>query len=110
MSNVDAFSPPLHHVDQEHAEDTPIVGHGLDERFQSGVYLKPDPVTALRFSTIGCVVVDEVWSVVVSIDGEQPRGGEPVAYPGAVEASLHHVDEHAGDVSPVVGVVFDELG
>ena len=58
---------------------------------------------------IGSVVGDEVGSVIVSIDGEEPCGRQPVTDLGAFEASFHHVDEDAGDVVPVVGVVSDEL-
>ena len=46
----------------------------------------------------------------MSVDGEQSGGGEPVADLGAVETSLHHIDEDAGDVVAVVGVVSDVLG
>ena len=58
---------------------------------------------------MGGVVGDEVVSVIVSVDDEQPCGGEPVADLGAIDAPVRHADESAGHVSAVVGVVSDEL-
>ena len=74
------------------------------------VYGDPHSLAPLLVRDVRSVVGDEVGGVFVSVDGEQSGGCEPVAHPGAVEASFHHVDEDAGDVVAVVGVFSDELG
>ena len=110
MSDVAAFALALHHVDEKHADDSPVVGPGVDEGSESLVYLEPDFTSVVRVIFLGSVVVDEVVSVGLSIDGEQPGRGEPVTQSGAIDAVVHDVDEEADDVSSVVGVVFDNGG
>lgn len=60
-------------------------------------------------SLVGSVVGDEVGSVVVAVDDEQPGCREPEADGAAVDAVVQDVNEYAGDVGAVVGVVSDEL-
>lgn len=110
MSDVYALYSPFDHVDQEEKVDTPVVGPLPDERPDSGVQLDPALAATLNLRLVGGVVGDEVGSVVVSIDGEQPGSGEPVTEGAAFEIAVHDVDEEADDVSTVVGLVSDEGG
>lgn len=99
MSAQDLYEQPAH--------VPAVVGLAHDELLDLRVYGLPPLAGALY---VGSVVGDEVGSVVVSVYDEQSGCGEPVANHAAVDAVVHHVDEDAGDVSAVVGVVSDELG
>ena len=80
-------------------------------RFLSpSVNFQPDPAAVSFFRLVGSVVGDEVGGVVVSIDGEQPGSGEPVAQGAAFEVAVHDVDEEPDDVASVVGVFSDDGG
>ena len=110
VSDTDALDLPLHHLDEEEADLAAAIGPLLDVGGDRRVYGDPHSLAPLLVRDVRRVVGDEVGGVFVSVDGEQPGGCQPVAYPGAVEASFHHVDEDAGDVVAVVGVFSDVLG
>ncbi|MCE2458791.1 MAG: hypothetical protein J4G14_13430 [Dehalococcoidia bacterium] len=57
--------------------------------------LSPSSISSQIF---GSVVVDEVVSVGLSIDGEQSGRGEPVAQGGVTDVVVHDVDEEPDDV------------
>ena len=88
MSDMDAFNPSLHHVDQEHEDDATVVGPGPDERSESGIDGEPYLLAALRLWCVRSVIGDEVGGVVVSIDGEEPCGRQPVADLGGLRSVL----------------------
>ena len=107
MAGVDVLDSSLHDLYEEPANVSAVVDLDPDESGQSGVYCQPLFVAAL--SAGSSVVGDEVGSVVVSVDDEQPGCSEPMAQLAAVDASAHRFDEEGDDVSTVVGVVSDEL-
>ena len=116
MSDVNAFHFTLHDFYEEQAHGSTIVGLEPDEPGEGGINVDPHPVVRVRLGSDRCVVGYEVVRIFMSrhgglgaVDDEQSGGCESVANLGAVDATVHHVDEDAGDVVAVAGVVFYEL-